>query len=108
MLGDGVVEPGDAVEGEEPDAQRQRVVLAQGRVEVRVVRAAVDVAVDALIELDQRALVVSLGDARQLGEERARDLAVAGVCALGRLARGEALERDPHLGERGEITDVDG
>ena len=49
VLGDGIVEPGDAVEREEPDPQRQRVVLAQRRLDERVVRAAVDVAVDALV-----------------------------------------------------------
>ena len=61
--------------------------------------AAVDVAVDALVELDQRPLVARVGDAGQLGEQRARDLAVVGVRALGGEARGEALERDPRLGE---------
>ena len=108
VLGDGVVEPGDAVEGEEPDPQRQGVVLVQRRLDERVVRAAVDVAVDALVELDQRPLVARVGDAGQLGEERARDLAVVGVRALGGEARGEALERDPRLREQREVADVDG
>ena len=107
VLGDGVVEPGDAVEGEEPDAQRQRVVLVQGRLDERVVRAAVDVPVDPLVELDQRPLVAAVGDARQLGEERTGDLAVVRARALGREAGREALEHDPGLGERGEVADVD-
>ena len=64
VLGDGVVEPGDAVEREEPDPQRQGVVLVQRRLDERVVRAAVDVAVDALVELDQRPLVARVGERR--------------------------------------------
>ncbi len=100
VLGDGVVEPGDAVEREEPDPQRQRVVLVERRLDERVVGAAVDVAMDALVELDQRALVAPcLGERRQLGEERARDLAVVVVRALGREPGGEALEREPRLRE---------
>ena len=63
VLGDGVVEPGDAVEREEPDPQRQRVVLVERRLDERVVRAAVDVAMDALVELDQRPLVARVGEA---------------------------------------------
>ena len=77
VLGDGVVEPRHAVEREEPDPQRQRVVLVQGRLDERVVGAAVDVAVDPLVELDQRALVAGVGDAGKLGEQRAGDRAVA-------------------------------
>ena len=64
VLGDGVVEPRDAVEREEPDPQRQDVVLVQRRLDERVVRAAVDVPVDALVELDQRPLVACVGDGR--------------------------------------------
>ena len=54
------------------------------------------------------ALVARVGEAGQLGEERARDLAVVGVRALGGEARGEALERDPRLGQQREVADVDG
>ena len=53
VLADGVVEPLDAVEREEPDAQREHVVLLERRLEERVVRAAVDVPVDPLVEVDQ-------------------------------------------------------
>ena len=52
-----VLEPRHAIEREEPDAQRQNVVLVQGRRQERIVRAVVDVAVDALVEVDQRPLV---------------------------------------------------
>ncbi len=89
MLGDRVVEPGDTIESEEPDAQGQRVVLGQRRLEVRVVSAAVDVVVDALVELDQLALVARRGDQGELGEERAGDLDVVGIRPLGGEPGGE-------------------
>ena len=60
-------------------------------------RAAVDVAVDALVELDQRPLVAGVGDAGQLVEQRPCDRPVVGVRALGGEAGGEALEREPRL-----------
>ena len=49
VLGDGVVEPGDAVEREEPDPQRQCVVLVERRLDERVVGTALVVALDALV-----------------------------------------------------------
>ena len=104
MLGDGVVEPGHAVEGEEPDAQGEGVVLVQGRLDEGIVRAAVDVPVDALVELDQGALVVGVVRSREIGEESPRDLEVAAVRALGRKTGREALERDPYLREGGEVA----
>src|SRR5262245_10586974 len=108
VLGDRVVEAGDAVEREEPDAQREGVPLVQRRLDERVVRAAVDVAVDPLVELDQPALVARGCNRGQLVEEGARDRPVVVVGALGGEPRGEALERAPRLGERGEVADVDG
>ena len=108
VLGDGVVQPGDPVEREEPDAERQRVALVQRRLDERVVRAAVDVPVDALVELDQLALVAGRGDGGQLGEERLDDRPVGVVRALGGETGSEALEHEPRLGERREVADVDG
>ena len=75
-------------------------------------RAAVDVAVDALVELDQRPLVARVGEAGELGEQRAGDLAVVVVRTLGGEPRSEALERDSRLRQaargrrrrRGETT----
>ena len=107
VLGDGVVEPGDAVEREEPDPQRQGVVLVERRLDERVVGTALDVAMDALVELDQRPLVARVGEAGQLGEEGAGDLAVVGVRTLGGEARSEALERDSRFREEREVADVD-
>ena len=73
----------------------------------RVVRAAVDVAVDALVELDQPPLVARGGERRQLLEQRPGNRAVVLVRALCREPGGEALERAPRLGEGGEVADVD-
>ena len=72
MLLDCVLEPRHAVEREEPDPQREHVVLVERRLEERAVGAAVDVAVDALVELDQRPLVVVATGLLQLVEERGR------------------------------------
>src|SRR6478609_2602874 len=57
VLAHGIAELLDAVEGEEPDPQAEQVVLAERGREERVVRAPVDVPVDALVELDQAPLV---------------------------------------------------
>ena len=108
VLGDGVVEPGDAVEREEPDAQGEGVVLVQGRLDERVVRAAVDVAVDALVELDQRPLVAGRGDAGQLGEERARDRRGPRRSRARRRSRAAKLSSASRASESdGEVADVD-
>ena len=57
MLPDRVLQARDAVEREEPDPEGEDVVLVQRLLEERVVGALVDVAVDALVEVDERALV---------------------------------------------------
>ena len=59
-----VVEPGHPVEREEPDAQREDVVLVQRLLQERVVRAAVDVAMEALVEVDERPLAELLARRR--------------------------------------------
>ena len=108
VLGDGVVEPRDAVEREEPDPQGEGVVLVQGRLDVRVVGAAVDVAVDALVELDQRPLVAGrpprraaprAASGRSRGRRRSRARAASRAAKLSRV--------QPRLGEGAEIADVD-
>src|SRR5437867_2509906 len=69
VLAHGGVETGHAIEGQEPDAQCEHVILVQRLLEKRVVGAAVDVPVDALVELDQRALVALPGCAADLLEQ---------------------------------------
>ena len=91
---------------EEPDPQRQHVVLVEGRLEKRVVRAAVDVAMKALIEVDQGSLVACRDV--ELGEK----CVGLGSLGVGRSLRGEsrcvALQRRPYFGESREVADVDG
>ena len=107
VLGDGVVEPGHAVESEEPDPEGEDVVLLERRLDERVVRAPVDVTVDALVELDQRPFVAGIADAGQLVQQRPCDRPVLGARALGGAAGGEALERETRLRQCPEVTDVD-
>ena len=107
VLGDGVVEPGDAIEREEPDAEGEGVVLVQGRLDERVVGTAVDVPVDALIELDQRPLVVASRRPASSSRSARATVAILRVRALGGEAGRGALEREASLGERGEVSDVD-
>ncbi len=91
VLADRVLEPGDPVEREEPDAKREDVVLVQRLREERVVRAAVDVAVDPLVEVDERPLV-------GLVARRARALRGGGRAPRGRLRRALGGEpRGPRL-----------
>ena len=54
-----LLELGDAVEREEPDAQRQDVVLLERAREERAVGAGPDVSVDALVEVDQATVVAA-------------------------------------------------
>ena len=70
VLADGAVEALHAVERQEPDAERQHVVLPEGRLEERIVGAAVDVPVDPLVEVDQPPLVQRVRRPRELVEER--------------------------------------
>src|ERR671919_710713 len=106
VLTDGILEPGDAVEREEPDPQGQHVVLVERRLEKRVVRTAVDVPVDALVEVDQRPLVGLAVHVVELAEQR-RDAVVGlvgegpGCRSLG-LVDGESgrAHREPARGGR--------
>ena len=104
MLLHRVLEARDAVEREEPDPEREDVVLVERLLEERVVRAAVDVAVDALVEVDQRALVGAVVDLLELGEQSVDRLAVGRRRPLGREPRRAGLERVPHLREPGQVA----
>ena len=68
-------------------------------------RAAVDVPVDALVEVDQAALVARRP--RELGEQRPASARSAAVRRSAASARGGRLERAPHLGQAGQVADVD-
>src|SRR5262245_17016814 len=106
MLVHRVVEPRDAVERDEPDAQRQDVVAVERLLEEVVVGAAVDMTVQPLVEIDQAALVES----RRPVELREQPLGLPEVIrrpALGGEARSSALEHHAHLRQRGEVAHLD-
>ena len=67
-------------------------------------RAAVDVAVDPLVEVDQRPLVAAVADVVELLEQRRRSRAVGVRRPLGGEPRREALEREPHLRQAREVA----
>ena len=89
----------DTTEREEPDSKGEDVVRRQRLLEKRVVRAAVERAMDPLVELDQRPLVAGVGDVVERVEQRAQHGAVVVGDALGREARTHRLERRSHLRE---------
>src|SRR5205085_7133066 len=89
----------------EPDPQGQYVVLLERAREERAVRAAPDVAVDALVELDQQVVVVAR--LRELPQERDGGRAIARRAPLGREPRSMGLEREPHLRKAREVAHVD-
>ena len=107
MLVDGVLESGHAIEREEPDSQREHVVLLERPLQVRVVDAAVDVAVDPLVEIDQRALVVLARRLLELVEQHGTLSAVFGRRPVCCQPRGERLEHEAHFGQTREVADVD-
>src|SRR6266581_8327698 len=57
VLGHGLAQPHALVEHEEPQAQAQVEVPLEGALEERVTRAAVDAAVDLMVELHQLTLI---------------------------------------------------
>src|SRR5688500_10471056 len=57
VLLDRVSEACDSIEHEEPDPKSQHVVLLERRLEERIVGARIDLSMDALVEIDERALV---------------------------------------------------
>ena len=107
MLLDRILESGDAFECKEPDPEGEDVVLVESLLEERVVRAPVHVSVDALVEVDQGALVGLVVDLLELGEELVDHRSVRVRRALRCETRRGRLERVPHLGEAGEVTNVD-
>src|SRR5262249_10911682 len=107
MLPDRVVESLDAIEREEPDAQRQHVVLLERPREEGVVGAGIDMPVDSLVELDQRPLVVLGRYALELFEELDTALAILRRRMLGGETCPGGLEGEPHLGQAGQIAHID-
>ena len=107
MLTDRLVESLDPVERDEPDAKRQDVVLLERGCEERVVRAPVDVLMDPLVELDQTTIVRLAAQGRQLLEELVDRLSIRVRRAGRREPRRQRLEDDAHLGEPGDVADVD-
>ena len=107
MLAHRILQPGQPIECEEPDAQGQDVVLVQGRREKRVVRALVDVPVDALVEVDQRPLVRLVAHVVELLQQDCDGCAVGVRRAFGGQASGARLECESYLRESREVTNVD-
>jgi formate--tetrahydrofolate ligase len=95
------------LECQHPDAERERVVLLERRLEKVVVSTAVDRAVDALIEIDQRLVVARLARA-ELIQQLAQSIKIKLRGPLGRQARRLGLEHRPNLAEARQISHVDG
>ena len=70
-------------------------------------RAAVHMPVDALVELDQRPLVVLAGCLLELVEECGCFVSFSGRRTLGGEPTRERFERAAHLGQRSQIPDID-
>src|SRR4030095_11902585 len=104
MLANRILEPSHPIEREKPDAQGQDVVLVQGRCQERVVRALVDVAVAAALEVDARPLVRLVAHVVELFQQDC-DAATVGVrCPFGSQASGARLQCQSYLRQTCEVA----
>ena len=102
MLQNGRVQLTRPVHRGDPDPEREREVLLERLLEEAVVARAVDRAVDPLVEIHELARA-----GVELVEEAREHVAVGAGRALGGEACGLGLEHEPHLGEPGELANVD-
>src|SRR6266849_5615417 len=94
------------VEHEEPEAEAQVEVPLERAFEERVARAAIDAAVDLVVELHELALIGQL-DRAEAGEQLSERSSIRGRAAFGGEPRRVALQHDTHLGDAREVRYVD-
>ena len=97
----------EPVDHQVPDPQRQVEIAPERLLEERVGGAAVDEPVHARVELHQRLEVVGAAALMELLEQPAELLALGVGDPLRRPIRRVAFELGPHVGDMGEIRDVD-
>ena len=95
------------VEHQVPDPQRQVEVAAERVLQVRVAGAAMDEAVHARVERHQRRDVVAALAALQLVQQLLELGPLRRGDALGGTIGGVALQLHPHVGDVGQVGDVD-
>src|SRR5699024_2499439 len=108
VLADVPDEIGDPGDDEAPDPRGQVVESNERLHQVRVVDRAIDEPVDVEVEFHQSPLIIGGLERPQLGDRGLELRTTLGREVPGRLAGGDRLEHFAHLGDRGQVGEVDG